>query len=283
MRGGDWRSRHAARTSQEPAVNRNGAHHRTARPIRTRRPRRTGRALWRPLVELPLIAAITVGGYLALDSLLRHSKENQRRPADNGGAVVTDWQPPLDEWQKEGPGGWELLFAEACKGMPGYIVDVGRPARLKLTELGPRVRPLILEKLKSRNYAERICAIQVLGSIGESPRRIAQLLTHELRRATLRRHEIGVLKCATTLPSRDPVLTHLSLLALKSKHAKTRRLAAEYLRQLRYRPHAPNSNTRTQLWSPPPTSRSAEACRTSRLGRWASASWTRRSKSTGGG
>ncbi len=131
--------------------------------------------------------------------------------------------------------------------MPGYIVDVGRPARLKLTELGPRVRPLILEKLESHNYAERICAIQVLGSVGESPGRVAQLLTHELKRATLRRHEIGALKCATTLPTPEPTVGHLSLLALGSKHSRTRRLAADYLLQLRNHPSAPDDLARRLL------------------------------------
>jgi hypothetical protein len=215
----------------------------SARPVRAVRrrpkPRRRRRALWVRLLELLLIALIAAGGYLAIDALLRNRSERQARIADGDDAVISDAQPPLDEWQRQGPGGWLRLFDEACKGMPGYQVDVGLPARLKLAELGAQVRPLMLEKLNSPEYAERICAIQVLAAIGEPSPRVVELLARELRRATLRRHEIGVLKCATTVPAAEGVLVRVSVLALGSTHPRTRRLAAYNACGLRHHPSAP--------------------------------------------
>jgi hypothetical protein len=192
--------------------------------------------VWR-LTEFLIALAIGAGAVFVVAALLRDHLA-QQAASSSGEAEVEDVNPPLDEWKAQGRAGWERIFGEACTGLPGYIVDVGRPARRALAEVGAEARPMLLEKLSSSDFTERIVAIQILGSIGEPPQHVAQLLERELRQATVRREEIGVLKCAATLAPCEPLI-HVSLIALGSQHAGTRRIAAEYLYVLRGEQAAP--------------------------------------------
>ena len=119
------------------------------------------------------------------------------------------------------------------------MVDVGLPARLKLTEVGPPLRPFLEEKLGSGEYTERMTAIQLLASIGEPQERVKHLLARELERAAGQKQEVGVLKCATMLSDFEPVLAHVSSAALDAPHQGTRQLAVSYLMVLRSDPDAP--------------------------------------------
>jgi hypothetical protein len=222
--------------------------------------------VWR-IIEFLIALAIGVGAVLVVAALLR-DRLAQQASSEPLEAEVEDVNPPLDEWRQQGRPGWELIFGEACSGLPGYIVDVGRPARRALAEVGADARPMLVEKLSSGDFTERIVAIQVLGSIGEPPQQVAQLLERELRQASTRREEIGVLKCASTLPSCEPLI-HVSLIALGSRHAATRRIAAEYLYLVRGERAAPRDLTQrfvALIDDPDPTIRFLYADRFSREG-----------------
>lgn len=188
---------------------------------------------WQLALITVVVAVIAAGAYLAYD---RYHLRPQRMEDEATGKAQ---KKRFARWQRQGRRGWDRLFAKAAGGMPGYSVDVGRPARLKLAELGPKIGPFLEEKLESDVYAERITAIQLLACIGRPSEQTQQLLTKELERATDRKQEIGVLKCATTVPNSGVVLTHLSFAALDSPHPKTRRLAIGYLFKLRNLPDAP--------------------------------------------
>ena len=209
------------------------------------RARRIGRLLWLFLVEIPFKIALAAGVCFIIAEL--HFSQNNTLPSASDEPDEPEEQLAYDDWQRQGPVGWERLFECASKGWPGYIVDVGRPPRLKLTALGAKVRPLMLEKLESPEYAERITAIQVLASVGEPSARIVQLLAREIKNATRRQHEVGVLKCATTLPDWEASLIRLSLIALGSRHPKTRMIAVEYLLALRRDARAPRDLDRRLL------------------------------------
>jgi hypothetical protein len=178
------------------------------------------------------VIVIVGGACLALD---RYYFRPRRMDAEASGEAE---KRRLERWSRS-PRGWERLFEKASASMPGYIVDVGRPARLKLVEVGPELRTFLERKLRDPQYGHRITAIQVLASIGEPRERVEELLTQELTRATERKHEVGVIKCATTVPDFEPVLAHICFAALDSPHAVTRRIAASYLAMLRTAPNAP--------------------------------------------
>ena len=78
-----------------------------------------------------------------------------------------------------------------------------------------------------------------------------------------------MLKCASTLPAPEPVVMHVSLIALGSQHAGTRRIAAEYLYLLRAEPFAPRDLTQrlvALIGDPDPRIRLLYADRFSREG-----------------
>jgi len=214
----------------------------------TRRPRRTGRILWWLCVELPVLVVLAVGVYFLISQLLlAPDKDAAAVVSADDDMLLLDQERAFEQWQRQGVEGYENLFRLASIGWPGYIVDVGRPARLKLAALGQTIRPFVIEKLKSREYAERITAIQLLASIGEPSEHVAQLLSREIRNAEARKYEIGALKCATTVPGRERVLIRLSLLATGSKYEGTRWLSVHYLLQLREHPAAPRDLDRRLL------------------------------------
>jgi hypothetical protein len=211
-------------------------------PISTRSSReaptgtRRGFRASRLIVDLVVFGALAVGGYFVL-------ARNLPRAADD---LADKQKQELDEWQST-PQGWERLFERACLSWPGYIVDVGHPARLKLVEIGQGIRPMMLAKLQSTNYSERISAIYVLAQIGEPREQIEQLLEQEIRAAPERKYEVGALKCAAAVSDNGPLVVHLSLLALDSSHPRTREVALGYLFVLRDSPAAPADVTQRML------------------------------------
>ena len=72
-----------------------------------------------------------------------------------------------------------ITFSTRCQ-RPISPTPADRPARLKLVELGPKVRPMMLRKLNSRDYNERISAIYVLAEIGEPRLSITHFLAKKL-------------------------------------------------------------------------------------------------------
>jgi hypothetical protein len=206
-------------------------------PAAIKRPRLGGRRL---VADLLVFAAIAVAGYFALARYLpRATHESPEEAADHQ-------QQELDEWQRTSQG-WERLFESSCQSWPGYIVDVGRPARLKLVQIGQPVQAMMLRKLQSPNYSERISAIYVLAEIGEPREHIEQLLEQELATAQERKHEVGALKCASVLSDNEALVIHLSLLALDSRHPRTREIALGYLFVLRDSAAAPADVTQRML------------------------------------
>jgi len=203
--------------------------------------------LGRFILSLLLLAAIGIGGYFAVAKHLLPLTENEDESSDALDDGFDEQQQALLEWQQSGPEGWERLFESSCQSWPGYVVDVGRPARLKLVELGPKIRPMMLRKLKSPDYNQRISAIYVLAEIGEPRINITHFLARELFAATERKHQIGALKCAAAVADNDTVVIDLSLAALESEHPQTRQLAFRYLFILRNNPFAPRHLTQRLL------------------------------------
>ncbi|MBN1916443.1 MAG: hypothetical protein JW889_00925 [Verrucomicrobia bacterium] len=199
--------------------------------------RRRRFSLW-VLAELLVIAALAGGIYVAVDRLILHPDAMPPRTL-NADTVDPDAEAPLDEWQRQRPEGWELLFLETTKAWPGYKVDTGLPARRKLVELGDKVRPLVVRKLADPDFACRINAICILAQIGEPPANVFSLLERELRHAATGHEAFAVLKCAAVVPSPEPIVVEISLLALGSGHASARRLAIDNLCRLRSHPAAP--------------------------------------------
>jgi hypothetical protein len=180
-----------------------------------------------------VVIAIGAGAYLTYD---RYVLQPRRHEDIASGAEAAKRHA---RWQRSGRRGWERLFEEATRGLPGYAVDTGQPARLKLAELGPQIAPFVEEKLQSDVYAERMTAIYLLAAIGTPTDRIVSLLDSELERATDGHREIGALKCAARVPESGTVLWRVSLAALESPRAKTRRTAVAYLFKLRDAEGAP--------------------------------------------
>ena len=133
--------------------------------------RRRGRGLFgvrhpvgRLVLDLLVFGALAVGGYFAAAKHLSSLMESDEGDGVDEKAINDQQQQELEDWQRTRKG-WERLFESACRSWPGYIVDVGLPARLKLVQIGPDIRPMMWRKLESASYAERISAIYILAAV----------------------------------------------------------------------------------------------------------------------
>jgi len=194
---------------------------------RAGRTRRTFFGVSRPgaqaAVIVVLVLAMVAGIWVAV---YKHYIRPRQMKAEASGDAA---QYQLEAWKRRGPKGWQKLLEEAALGRPGYSVDVGRPARLKLADADPKVASFLEQKLHADVFNERLSAIWVLSRVGGSNERTTRLLVAELEQVTERSQGIGIIKCAGALDCAAEVVPSVSLAALDSSDANTRKLAAQWL------------------------------------------------------
>ena len=179
------------------------------------------------ILAVVVLAIVGLGGYRVYD---RYVLEPRRQEA-----IHTGDEPKLRyaHWQRMGPKGWNLLFEEAAQGLPGYMVDTGLPARLKLIELGHKVVDVANAKLDDPSIDMRITAVLVLAAVGEPQDRTADLLVREVRRARTRADAVKAMKCASAIDKSGPVIERVVFVALlESPFQKAREVAGGYLHRL---------------------------------------------------